>query len=82
MIEQAVRYQIDRLLEINGWILDPHDLQQNVFFENAVKNRLSDRNRIRLGQKKPDYTLFDGVQPISIIEAKKSDIVNLDDALN
>ena len=82
MIEQDVRYQIDRSLEANGWILDAHDTRQNVFFENAVKSRLSQRNIGKLGQKKPDYTLFDGVQPIAIIEAKKSNIVNLDDALN
>ncbi len=82
MIEQDVRYQIDRSLEANGWILDAHDTRQNVFFENAVKSRLLQRNIGKLGQKKPDYTLFDGVQPIAIIEAKKSNIVNLDDALN
>lgn len=82
MIEQDVRYQIDRSLEANGWVLDAHDSQQNVFFENAVKSRLPQRNIEKLGQKKPDYTLFDGVQPIAIIEAKKSNIVNLDDALN
>ncbi len=82
MIEQDVRYQIDRSLEANGWILDAHDTRQNVFFENAVKSRLSQRNIGKLGQKKPYYTLFDGVQPIAIIEAKKSNIVNLDDALN
>ncbi len=39
-------------------------------------------NLRKLGQRKPDYTLFDGVQPIAVIEAKKSNIVNLDDALN
>ena len=82
MIEQDVRYQIDRSLEANGWILDAQDPQQNVYFENAVKSQLSQRNIEKLGQKKPDYTLFDGVQPIAIIEAKKSNIVNLDDALN
>lgn len=82
MIEQDVRYQIDRSLEANGWILDAHDTRQNVFFENAVKSRLPQMNLKKLGQKKPDYTLFDGVQQIAVIEAKKSNIVNLDDALN
>ena len=82
MIESEVRHQIDRYLEANGWILDAHDIEQNVFFENAVKSRLPQRSRMGLGQKKPDYTLFDGVQPIAVIEAKKSNIVNLDDALN
>ena len=82
MIEAEVRHQIDRSLEANGWILDPHDILQNVFFENAVKSRLSHLNRKKLGQKKPDYTLFDGVQPIVVIEAKKSDVVNLNEALN
>ena len=82
MIESEVRHQIDRYLEANGWILDAHDIKQNVFFENAVKSRLPQLNLKKLGQKKPDYTLFDGVQPIAVIEAKKSNIVNLDDALN
>ena len=82
MIESEVRHQIDRYLEANGWILDAHDTEQNVFFENAVKSRLPQRNIRKLGQKKPDYTLFDGVQAIAVIEAKKSNIVDLDDALN
>lgn len=82
MIEQDVRYQIDRSLEANGWILDAQDTQQNVFFENAVKSLLSKQNIRRLGQKKPDYTLFDGVQPIAVIEAKKSNVANLNDALD
>ena len=82
MIESEVRHQIDRSLEANDWILDAHDTGQNVFFENAVKSRLPQLNLKKLGQKKPDYTLFDGVQPIAVIEAKKSNIVNLDDALN
>ena len=82
MIESEVRHQIDRSLEANDWILDAHDTKQNVFFENAVKSRLPQQSRIKLGQKKPDYTLFYGVQPIAVIEAKKSNIVNLDDALN
>ena len=81
MIESEVRHQIDRALEASGWILDAHDTRQNVFFENAVKSRLPQRNIRKLEQKKPDYTLFDGVQPIAVIEAKKSNIVNLDDAL-
>ena len=82
MIESEVRHQIDRYLEAIGWILDAHDTEQNVFFENAVKSRLPQRNIRKLGQKKPDYTLFDGVQAIAVIEAKKSNIVDLDDALN
>ena len=82
MIESEVRHQIDRYLDANGWILDAHDTKQNVFFENAVKGHLSQLNLKKLGQKKPDYTLFDGAQPIAVIEAKKSNIVNLDDALN
>lgn len=82
MIESEVRHHIDRYLEANGWILDAHDTKQNVFFENAVKSRLSQLNLKKLGQKKPDYTLFDGVQPIAVIEAKKSNIVNLEAALD
>ena len=82
MIEPEVRYQIDRSLEANGWILDPQDILQNVFFENAVRNRLQQQSLTRLGRKKPDYTLFDQVSPIAVIEAKKSGIVNLDEALD
>ena len=82
MIESEVRHQIDPSLEANGWILDAHDTGQNVFFENAVKSQLSQQHIRQLGQKRPDYTLFDGVQPIAVIEAKKSNIVNLDEALN
>lgn len=82
MIAQDVRYQIDRSLEANGWILDAQDSQQNVFFENTIISRLSQQNIRKLGQKKPDYTLFDGAQPIAVIEAKKSNIANLNDALD
>lgn len=82
MIEPEVRYQIDRSLEANNWVLDPDSTLRNVFFENSVKNRLSHQSRIRLGNKKPDYTLFDKVSPIAVIEAKKSNIVNLDEALD
>ena len=51
MIEQDVRYQIDRSLEANGWILDAQDSQQNVFFENAIISRLLQQNIRKLGQK-------------------------------
>ena len=82
MIESEVRHQIDRYLETNGWILDAHDTEQNVFFENAVKSRIPQWNIRKLGRKKPDYTLFDGAQPIAVIEAKKSNIMNLEAALD
>jgi len=82
MIESEVRHQIDRSLEAKGWILDAQDTNQNVFFENAVKSRLPQLSLKKLGQKKPDYTLFDGVQPIAVIEAKKSNVANLNDALD
>lgn len=52
MIEPEVRYQIDRSLDANGWILAPSDISRNVYFENAVKDRLSPQSRMRLGQKK------------------------------
>ena len=82
MIEADVRLQINRSLEAKGWILDAHDSKRNVFIEDAVKSRLPNQNVMRLGQKKPDYTLFDGFQPLAVIEAKKSDIVNLNDAIS
>ncbi len=37
MIESEVRYQIDRSLEANGWILDAHDTRQNVFLKMRLK---------------------------------------------
>ena len=82
MIEAEVRYQIDRSLEANGWILEPQNARQNVFFEDAVRNKLTHRDNRRLGQKKPDYTLFDEAQPLAVIEAKKASIVHLDEALD
>lgn len=81
MIEQDVRYQIDQSLLAQGWILDAADARRNVFFEEAVKSRLSDTRSYELGQKRPDYTLFDGTSPLAIIEAKKPAIINLGDAL-
>ncbi len=82
MIEAEVRHQIDRSLEAKGWILDAQDTRQNVYFENAVKSQLPQLSLKKLGQKKPDYTLFEGVQPIVVIEAKKSNVANLNDALD
>ncbi len=82
MIEPDVRYQIDRSLEANGWMLDAHSHRRNVFFEESVKSQLPRRSLKRLGKKRPDYTLFREAQPLAVIEAKKSGIVNLDDALD
>ena len=82
MIEPEVRYLIDRQLEHKGWILDPLHHSQNVFFENAVKTRITKSQKSRLGDKRPDYTLFDSRQPLAILEAKKPEISNLKDALN
>lgn len=82
MIEPEVRHQIDRSLEAAGWILNPKSVNRNVYFENAVKRQLSTRNRRRLGRKKPDYTLFGSGHPLAVLEAKKSDILDLGDALS
>ena len=82
MIEADIRYQIDRALETKGWFLDAQDHRRNVFFEESVKDRLSHENIQNLGQKRPDYTLFDGVIPLAVIEAKKPAVTNLDDALS
>lgn len=81
MIEQDVRYQIDQSLLAQGWILSASDARRNVFFEEAVKSRLSNARAGNLGHKRPDYTLFDGTSPLAIIEAKKPAITNLGDAL-
>ncbi len=82
MIESDVRYQIDRSLKAKGWVLDAQNNKRNVFFEESVKSQLARRSIKKLGKKRPDYTLFRGVQPLAVIEAKKSGIVNLDDALD
>ena len=82
MIESDVRYQIDRDLEAKGWYLHARDERRNVYFEEAVKQRLSSASIYNLGQKRPDYTLFDGITPLAIIEAKKPSISELGDALN
>ncbi len=81
MIEQDVRYQIDQSLKSNGWILNAVDLGRNVYFEDSVKQRLSQASAQSLGQKRPDYTLFNGTSPLAIIEAKKPSVTNLGDAL-
>ncbi len=81
MIESDVRYQIDRFLEAKGWNLNANDERRNVYFEEAVKQSLSSASLRKLGQKRPDYTLFDGVTPLAIIEAKKPSISELGDAL-
>lgn len=82
MIEPEVRHQIDQSLRAAGWILDPSDIGRNVYFENAVKSQLSQRNKTRLGQKKPDYTFFGAGHPLAVLEAKKSDVIDLQDALD
>ncbi|MCY3573333.1 MAG: N-6 DNA methylase [Chloroflexi bacterium] len=81
MIESDVRYQIDRSLEATGWILEAGQENKNVFFEESVKLRLSANSIQKLGQKRPDYTLFDGASPIAIVEAKKASVSDLGDAL-
>lgn len=82
MIEADIRYQIDRSLEAKGWFLDAHDHGRNVFFEESVKVRLPRQSVQNLGHKRPDYTLFDGVIPLAVIEAKKPAVANLDNALS
>ena len=81
MIESDVRHQIDRVMEARGWILDARNPQRNVFFEGAVKNRLTSQSLSLLGRRRPDYTLFHGHVPLAIVEAKKPSVRNLADAL-
>ena len=81
MIEAEVRKKIDHLLQSHGWRLQPDDVGRNVFFEGSVKTRLLKAHIQRLGRKQPDYTLFDGVSPLAVIEAKKSSVTRLSDAL-
>ena len=80
-IEQEARFVIDQSLQSKGWILDSRDKNRNVFFETAVKSKLSDRSIERLGTKRPDYTLFNKNRPLAIIEAKKVDVSNLEQAM-
>lgn len=82
MIEQDIRYQIDQSLRSKGWRLNPADTHRNVFFEGSVLHRIPRQNRVRLGQKRPDYTLFDRTSPLAVIEAKKPTITNLRDAMD
>ncbi len=80
MIEQEVRVKIDDMLRRSGWILDPEHPERNVYIENAVKAKLTSIAAARLGNKKPDYTLFGRGIPIAVLEAKKEG-VTLDKAL-
>ena len=82
MIENDVRYLIDRALEASGWIPDATDLRQNVFLENSVIHQLPDDSARKLGQRRPDYTLFDGPLPVAIVEAKKPSVTELGSALD
>lgn len=82
MIEADVRLQIDKSLESKGWNLRPGDVGRNVFVEQSVKHRLSNAASRELGQKSPDYTLFDGVLPIAIVEVKKPAVTDLEAALD
>lgn len=69
VIEADVRYRIDKTLENKGWILDPANIQRDVFFESGLPGNFISK----LGGKRPDYTLFDNTRniPIGVIEAKK-----------
>ena len=82
MIEADVRIQIDQSLKSKGWILKAGDVGRNVFVEQSVKDRLSNAASRSLGQKSPDYTLFDGAVPIAIVEAKKPSVTDLGSALD
>ena len=81
MIEAECRLKINQLLEEADWTLDPENPDQNVFIENSVNSRLSIIQKKQLGRSRPDYTLFDDVTPIAIIEAKKSKVSGLESAL-
>lgn len=81
-IESEVRYQIERYLEAKGWVLDPRRADQNVFFESALNQKLNNIQRDRLGQNRPDFTLFYHNQPLAVLEAKKSNFTNLEAAFS
>lgn len=82
MVEQDTRYIIDSNLTNKGWILDIHNPQKNVFFENDIL-RIIDNQKLKELKKRPDYVLFDvkNKKPIGVIEAKAGG-KNLDKALD
>lgn len=82
LIEADVRIQINQSLETKGWILQAGKVGRNVFVEQSVRHRLSNAASRELGQKSPDYTLFDGVVPIAIVEVKKPAVTDLEAALD
>ena len=82
MIETEVRYRIDRYLEAKGWVLDPQRADQNVYFESAVNRKLNHIQKHKLGQSRPDYTLFYHNQPLAVLEAKKSNFTHLEAAFS
>jgi len=81
VIEADVRLQIDRSLESKGWSLNADEVGRNVYLEQSVRDPLPHSATLALGQKSPDYTLFDGVVPIAVIEVKKPAIIDLSAAL-
>ena len=80
-IEAEVRHGIDQSLLAKGWVLDATSPARNVYLEGEVKKCLPPEAASRLGSKRPDYTLCDGIAPsgvpIAIIEAKKPATRNL-----
>ncbi len=82
MIEAEVRLRIDRSLRSKGWMLEAEASERNVFLEQSVRDHLSQAAANSLGQKSPDYTLFDGKLPIAVVEVKKSAVTDLSAALS
>lgn len=68
-LEQSTRQIIDNHLTNRGWVLDPKESKQNVFFESPKTKE----QKARLKNLRPDYVLYrsGSDQIIAIIETKK-----------
>ncbi len=81
MSEAYSTYYISQKLEQAGWVLDEKKSDCNVFQQQSVKSRLSPIALERLERKRPDFTLFIDNRPIAVIEAKKTNVYKLSDAI-
>lgn len=71
LAEQQTEYNINNILENNGWIIKEAK-EKNVYFQKARPEHQSKLEILskKKSYKKPDYILYHGSNPIGIIEAK------------
>lgn len=80
MIEREVENRLEQDLVISGWHINSGDVEQNVYRQNPR----TDEEKMALGGTFPDFILYESTtkkNPIAIIETKKSEHKNLEDAL-